>query len=202
MFKGKQFRTIRISLILSLLFSLSLFGYVNCMGFRSGSGGVLSLDSVHLPQWTFFGAQNLRTTLVNLLGLTGSGGSYDEYQLFIRINENEENLGEGNIAQNREANYSPDPIKFRFATEILADGCYLGMQKPEVFNYLFSDVVQKGSFTQSSFDVLYMLTMGRSPYPNEVNELLNLVGKFTDNRKAAAAACTVITASLEGLNGR
>lgn len=178
-----------------------------CTEFQSSSstgGSAGSASYSFLPAWSFIGYNNIESILRIQLALSES--STQEAAVFNYLRAHQSDLGVGNFSVGIPDNIRPEPIKFRYLTEIMSDACFLGLLKPQVHGSLFPLVTDTSTWTSKSFDVIYLKILGRKPSSEESAALLELVQAIPSStptyHKKATAVCSVVLSSIEAANSR
>jgi len=207
--KGKCVLKLRqsVTLFICLLF------FTACTEFKSSSslsssksGSNASSQQSFIPAWSFISSSTIESIL--RVQLDVSGATAQEAALYTYLQAHQAELGVGNFSQGIPDNIRPEPVKFRYLTEIMSDACYLGLQKPRVHSSLFPNVGADNIWTAKSFDVIYLKAFGRKPSLEETAVFLSLVqatpstGITPPYLKKAAAVCSVVFSSIEAANSR
>jgi hypothetical protein len=177
----------------------SIFVFQNCTsGFDPADGqGRVEANSVMLAQANckFVGPDVLSGRLTNLLKITSgdvpvlddSGNPTGT----MRIASNLATLGKGDPVNGVPDDYTCTAPKFKAAVEIMVDACSIGLVNAGTQTFLFPNGPR-------NFVRIYYAFVGRPPTDQEAALLASATGSMS-TLEAEAAACSIVSASLESL---
>lgn len=189
-----------------------LFAFQNCGRMRAISGtdlstGLSSQDqssiaepvNTEMKECQFISPQYLSNVFKTQLGLTQAPAG-DVFILDVNSNPTTEQyvkkyavaLGQANIPDAVPDDRVCTPLKMKLGIQIMMEGCSVALQSPATRSRLFP----KGT---DDLEMLFLTFLGRSPEPQEVEVLKDLV-KSISSSKTAEALCSAVLGSIESLD--